>query len=345
MAGLALLSGQTVSPSLQHDEPSSTQVAVLQESASPTSPVPPPSDTLIAIPQPEVPQAPSVAPAEPPTAPATAPAPENDAGTIVVTGRSGPPPGDPAEAINEVSFVAVQAVDTAIVAPITHGYDKAAPGPAKRGVYNVLNNLNEPVVFLNYLLQLKIGKAAATAGRFTINSTIGVGGLMDVAKKKPFNLPRRANGFGDTLGYYGIGPGPYLYLPLIGSTNVRDLLGRVVDLSVLPVGVGKPFSEPLVSFGKGTVSALDDRLRYDDILERVKQSDQPYAAMREYYLKKRQAQIDVLKGKRCSALLGLDELDLLYKGDLPKSGKSDGIRVILPTQKPSCTPNMTPFAP
>jgi phospholipid-binding lipoprotein MlaA len=346
LAALALLSDATGSPNLPQQGLSSLQLAEIQ-SGPQTPPIAVPAK-MGPEPEPVVSVASSTVPSAVPVeatmaavaAASPAPPPQNEPEAIVVTGRAGPPPGDPVEVVNEVSYGAVQAVDMAIIAPITHGYDKATPGPAKKGLFNALNNLNEPVVFLNYLLQLKIGKAAETAGRFAVNSTIGVGGLMDVAKKKPFNLPRRSNGFGDTLGFYGIGPGPYLFLPLIGATNVRDMLGRVADLSVLPVGVGKPFSEPLVSLGKGTLSSLDDRLRNDEILQRVQKSDRPYAAMREYYMKKRAAQIDVIKGKRCIALLGLDELDLIYKGDLLAQGqeprKADGIKIILPNQAPVC---------
>jgi phospholipid-binding lipoprotein MlaA len=113
------------------------------------------------------------------------------------------------------------------------------------------------------------------------------------------------------LGYYGVGPGPYLYLPLIGSTTVRDVLGRVVDLSLLPAAVGKPFSNPIVSATKGALSSIDDRVENDVILTRVQESGNPYAAMREYYLKKRQAEIDVLKGKRADANIDLNELEFL----------------------------------
>jgi phospholipid-binding lipoprotein MlaA len=213
--------------------------------------------------------------------------------------------------VNEVSFGAVQSVDKAIIAPIAYGYRDGLPGPIRDGMHNVLNNLDEPVVFLNFLLQLKIGKAAETVGRFAINSTIGVAGLFDVAKKHPINLPRRPNGLADTLGYYGVGPGPYLFLPVFGSTTVRDLLGRVVDLSLLPAAVGKPFTNPIVSATKGTLSSIDDRVENDVILTRIQESGNPYAAMREYYLKQRQAEIDVLKGKRSDANIDLNELEFL----------------------------------
>ena len=99
--------------------------------------------------------------------------------------------------MNEVSFVAVQAVDGAFVAPIAYGYQKGLPEPLRDGIHNTLNNLDEPVVFLNFLLQFKIGRALETVGRFAINSTIGAAGLFDVAEKKPFKLPRRL-----TLGCY-----------------------------------------------------------------------------------------------------------------------------------------------
>jgi phospholipid-binding lipoprotein MlaA len=234
-----------------------------------------------------------------------------DKNIIVVTARTGPPPGDPVEAVNEVSFVAVQAIDGAIIAPVAQGYEAAVPNPIRDGIHNVINNLDEPIVFVNFLLQLKIGKAFETVGRFAINSTVGIAGLVDVAKKKPFNLPRRSNGLADTLGFYGVGPGPYLFLPVVGSTTIRDLLGRFVDLSLLPTAVGKPFTDPIVSASKGILSSIDDRVRNDEILTRVQQSGNPYAAMREYYLKKRQAEIDVLKGKRCNADINLADLEFM----------------------------------
>ena len=243
--------------------------------------------------------------ADPATAMAT------DKNVIVVTARTGPPPGDPVEVINEVSFVAVQAVDGAIIAPVAQGYEAAVPNPLRDGIHNVINNLDDPIVFANFLLQLKIGKAFETLGRFAINSTVGVAGLLDVAKKKPFNLPRRSNGLADTLGFYGVGSGPYLFLPVVGSTTIRDLLGRVVDLSLLPTAVGKPFTDPIVSASKGILSSIDDRVRNDEILTRIQQSGNPYAAMREYYLKKRQAEIDVLKGKRCNSDINLADLEFM----------------------------------
>jgi len=223
-----------------------------------------------------------------------------DGSAIVVSG-SPPIPGDPLESVNQKSFEAVQVVDSAVIAPVAQGYKKGIPKPVRKGLRNILNNLNEPINFLNFLLQLKPGKAIKSLGRFTINSTIGIGGVMDVAKKKPFNLPHHPNGFGNTLAYYGVGPGPYLFLPLIGSTNVRDLVGRVGDLAVLPTAVGKPFTDPALALSRGSVAALDERVANDEMLKRINESDNPYLSMREFYMEKRKAEIDALHGRRASA--------------------------------------------
>ena len=314
IVAMAMLSGSLQCPPA-NEAPSAVEAA--NASAPVTVPMPvsvQPADNAGVVSAPVVnPDIPAEEPLPPDTTtqadPATAMA--TDKNIIVVTARTGPPPGDPVEAVNEASFIAVQAIDGAIIAPIAQGYKAAVPNPIRDGIHNVINNLDEPIVFVNFLLQLKIGKAFETLGRFAINSTVGIAGLVDVAKKKPFNLPRRSNGLADTLGFYGVGPGPYLFLPVFGSTTIRDLLGRVVDMSLLPTAVGKPFTDPIVSVSKGILSSIDDRVQNDDILTRVQQSGNPYAAMREYYLKKRQAEIDVLKGKRCNADINLADLEFM----------------------------------
>ena len=218
---------------------------------------------------------------------------------IIVSARW-PSPADPVEKLNEVSYDAVQAVDSAVIGPVAHAYKAGVPKPARDGLHNFLNNLDEPIVFLNFLLQLKPGKAVETLGRFAVNTTIGVGGLFDVAKNKPFNLPRRSNGLADTLGYYGVGPGPYLFLPIIGSTTVRDLAARPFDLLILPAIAPKPFADPKVALAKGALNALDEREQNDEKLARIRSASDPYVVQREEYLARRQAEIDVLKGKRKS---------------------------------------------
>lgn len=218
---------------------------------------------------------------------------------IVVTAGAPNDPGDPIQQVNTAAFEVTQAVDDAFVAPVSLSYKRTLPKPLRTGLRNFLGNLREPVVFLNFLIQLKPGKAVETLGRFTINSTIGVGGLVDVAKNRPFNLPRRPNGFAHSLGYYGVKPGPYLFLPLIGPTTVRDLFGRWLDLLVLPVAIGKPFNRPVWAASTFVVSSLDDRAESDEKLRALREnSADPYEAVRDSYLRERQAEINQLRGKR-----------------------------------------------
>lgn len=249
-----------------------------------------PAPTVSAVPVPVVAQTPL------PT-PAAAPVPED----IVVTAQP-TPKEDPLKRANEVSFEAVEAVDDAVVAPVAMAYKDGLPNPIRTGLHNFLYNIGEPVVAVNFLLQLKPGKAMETVGRFAINSTVGVAGLFDVAKKKPFHLPHRVNGFAYTMGYYGVKQGAYLYLPLIGPTTVRDVTGRLMDLAFLPTFVGAPFNNFYYTIPSGVIYALDDRVAFDDKWQELKNSDRPpYAALRDYYLAKRQAEIDELRGKKPAA--------------------------------------------
>lgn len=273
--------------------------------ASTTPPNPPEITSQVAAPAAATEPAPPAPEAEPPS-PAESPAPapvtgvdETEQSPIVVTADAPPDPGDPIQQVNTASFEVTQAVDDALVAPVSLSYKRALPGPVRTGLRNFLNNLQEPVVFLNFLIQLKPGKAVETLGRFAVNSTIGGAGLVDVAKKRPFNLPRRPNGFAHSLGYYGVKPGPYLFLPLIGPTTVRDLFGRWLDLLVLPVAVGKPFNRPVWAASTFVVRSLDDRAESDEKLRSLRGGPaDPYEAVRDSYLRERQAEIDALRGKR-----------------------------------------------
>lgn len=223
--------------------------------------------------------------------------PPSDDNVIVVTAPDRKSSVDPLSAINAESFEIAQDIDQALVAPVANAYKEGLPKPIRSGLRNFISNLGEPVVFLNYLLQLKPGKALETLGRFAINTTIGIGGLVDVAKEKPFYLPNRFNGFANTLGYYGVKPGAYLYLPFAGSTTVRDLIGDSLDLLVLPTAVGKPFTQIEVTAPIGVLRALDRRIQRDDeITQNQEESDDPYVSARDQYLKSRQTEIDILKG-------------------------------------------------
>lgn len=218
---------------------------------------------------------------------------------IIVTGKDRRPTRtDPLVGINAASYEAVQVIDKAVVAPTAKTYERIVPKPVRNGLRNVLINLAEPIVFINYLLQFKPGKAAETAGRFALNSTIGVAGLFDMAKRKPFHLPYRQNGFANTMGYHGIKPGPFLFVPILGPTTVRDLVGRFLDLGLIPAVAGKPFNRPIYGLTTGIVKSMNDRVEFDEQIKTVRQSSDPYIASRDLYLKRRQAEIDALHGPK-----------------------------------------------
>lgn len=260
-------------------------------------------------------------------APANPPA-DGGTGDIVITARP-KVPADPLQSVNIETFSAVQTVDKAVTGPVAREYKRSVPGPIRSGLRNFLGNLQEPVVFLNYLLQIKPGKGAETFWRFVVNSTVGIGGLFDVAKTEPFDLPRRNNGFAYTLGYYGVKPGPFLYLPLIGPTTLRDVSGRLVDLSVLPFAVGKPFSEPTYAIPTTVVRLVDERAEAEEETRVLRDQPDPYATLRESYLRQRQAEIDALHGKHHSkgAVPGAESPTAPAPDATPPSGQeqSEGV--------------------
>ena len=291
VAALLLLSGATPPPADTAPQ-SPTEIELQRPDDAPAPPAPPivvPTVRPLAYPPPA---APAGVNGEPP---AEAPPSPDD---IVVTARGEAPPGDPLQEANIAAYRVVQSVDKAIVAPVATGYQGIVPEPLRDGIGNALRNLTEPVNFLNFLLQFKIGKAAETLGRFAVNTTFGVGGLFDVAKKKPINLPYRRNGFANTLGFYGVEPGPYFYLPLVGPTTLRDLAGNSLDLLVLPTAVGAPFNRPAYAIPTTVIKQLNDRIEGDAQIQRMQQESlDPYVETRTLYLEMRQREIDELKGK------------------------------------------------
>lgn len=223
--------------------------------------------------------------------------PDSDNNVIVVQAVTEAPPGDPLHQINAQTYAVVQGVDQAVVEPLATAYNEKLPRPVRSGLSNFFRNLREPIVFLNFLLQGKPGKAAETAGRFAINSTVGFGGLFDVAKREPFNLPHRRNGFANTLGYYGVGQGPFFYLPLVGATTLRDGIGSLADTAVLPFAIGRPFNTPYYAVSSYTVRSLDERREFHERHQRIADSNFPYETMRETYLCDRTREIEALHGR------------------------------------------------
>jgi phospholipid-binding lipoprotein MlaA len=263
---------------------------------APPAPEPTPSEPAPAEPAPAEP-VPAVTPAAAPAPAAAAPAPKPANGEIVVSGERHLDKIDPLMAVNKASYQAMQKVDDIMIAPIAHAYRDGLPRPIRMGLHNFLFNLTEPVNAMNHLLQLHPGKALQTAARFGINSTIGIGGLIDVAKKKPFNIHYRPNGFADTLGYWGVGPGPYMFLPLVGPTTLRDIIGTLLDKAFLPGVVGYPLKNRYYVTASGILTTLDYRVVIDQDLARVRQTSSPYSSYRQIYLKTRFEEIEALHGR------------------------------------------------
>lgn len=139
---------------------------------------------------------------------------------------------DPYENWNRKVYRFNEVIDDWFLRPIASTYRKIMPSFASRGVTNFFNNLSEVSNLANSILQLKLESAVVATGRFTYNTVFGLGGLIDVATV--FDLPERSEDFGQTLGYWGIGSGPYLMLPFLGPSSPRDFSGMLTDTVALP---------------------------------------------------------------------------------------------------------------
>ncbi len=137
------------------------------------------------------------------------------------------PIADPLEGLNRATYAFNDAADRAVLKPVAEGYKKVMPDFVRAGITNVFSNLGDVAVSLNNFLQGKPTQGGSDAGRFLVNSTLGVLGLFDVAT--PMGLEKHEEDFGQTLGKWGVGPGPYLVIPLMGPSTLRDVVGRGVD--------------------------------------------------------------------------------------------------------------------
>lgn len=297
---LAVLAAATVPDAPASPTPNAAPAAVAATGSAPVIVLPPLAPTAPA------PAAQSAAGAASAPQPPTGAAPQavgtarksDPGGEIVVSARV-KTQADPLMQLNAKSYEVIQKVDDAVVAPVAHGYQKGIPGPIRSGLRNFLRNMEEPVSAVNYLLQLKPGRAAKSVVRFAFNTTLGVGGLVDVAKRKPLNLPYHQNGFANTFACYGIGPGPYFFLPLVGPITLRDFVGLMLDKPAFTLVLGKPFNKPYYSIPAITIDALNDRIEEDAVLTKMREeSPDPYVATRELYLAQRRAEISAICPKK-----------------------------------------------
>ena len=247
------------------------------------------ADTAVAAPA--EPAAPAAAPAQDSAAAATRDVPAMR--DIIVVAPPRPTPEDPLARTNVQVFKFVRGIDASITEPAAMAFKRTVPNPLRVGVRHVFDNLDTPVIAANFILQLHPGKAVESIVRFSINSTLGIGGLLDVAKLPSIDLPRRPNGFADTLGYYGVKPGPYLFIPFVGPSNPRDLFGGAVDMVGAPLRwIGGPFKSLAWNASTNVFTALDARAEFQQHLLDFRDSDRGvYITEREYYRRLREARI------------------------------------------------------
>ena len=196
-------------------------------------------------------------------------------------------PMDPLEPINRVVFDFNQRLDRNAALPAATYYAETVPDPVRVRVHNVLSNLSGPVTAANYLLQGEVTYAGEAAGRFIVNSTIGLVGLFDVATD--WGMSYRTRDMGLTLGTYGVPEGPYLVIPFGGSSALRDLAGSYVDGYFSPLRyVGRYDGRQYVGLFKNVIGTVDNRSRNLEAYREIERNSVDYyATMRSRYLQRR----------------------------------------------------------
>ena len=212
---------------------------------------------------------------------------------------------DPYENWNRKVYGFNETIDDWFLRPVASGYRAVMPDFADRAVTNFFNNLTEVRNFVNSVFQLKGESAVVAAGRFTYNTVFGLGGLIDVATA--FDLPEQPEDFGQTLGYWGVGAGPYLMLPLLGPSNPRDLTGFSAELFLLP-SAWDYADEPEVYFARAL--QIVDR-RADLIPAESFMSGDGYTFVRNAYLQRREFLIN--DGKTVSDPFAEEDDDLMLE--------------------------------
>ncbi len=214
---------------------------------------------------------------------------------------------DPLEPVNRTIFGFNQAVDKVAIRPVTMGYRAVVPSTLRDRVHDFLTNLTEPLTALHSLLQGRPGDAGKSVMRFAFNTTLGMGGLVDIAGKGGVTVPREDAG--QTFAVWGMPSGPYLVLPLLGPSNPRDAAGTAVDWFLDPVNAwarAHPEDEPLAN-GRTVARVIDARSqRFKEINELERTSLDFYAAVRSMYRQHRREAITNGKDDQTSSGTRLD---------------------------------------
>ncbi|WP_455374824.1 MlaA family lipoprotein [Kaarinaea lacus] len=194
-------------------------------------------------------------------------------------------PHDPLERYNRAVYKFNEDFDRIIAKPVAQFYQDVLPAPVDKGLTNFFSNINDVIVLANSLLQLKVEKTAQTAARIFFNTTIGLLGFIDVASH--LDLPKHNEDFGQTLGRWGVPPGPYFVLPIFGPSTIRDSVGLGVDY-VAFYPIFNRIDNSTVEWSLFILDLIDQRA---DLLGASKLLEEaaldPYIFTREAYLQRR----------------------------------------------------------
>jgi phospholipid-binding lipoprotein MlaA len=248
-------------------------------------------------------------------------------------------PRDPWERMNRVTYRFNDAFDRAIAKPVARGYRRVTPQAVQTGIGNFLDNLRSPVVMVNDLLQGQFKAFASDTGRLLLNTTVGIGGLLDPASAA--GLDKNDRDFGQTLGKWGLRTGPYLVIPFLGPSDIRDTVGRVGDI----------YSDPRhyirnnwLSWGLWGLGAVDTRARFLDADAAITGAYDPYAFIRNAYLQHRDFKVN---GERSTSEEDQEEKLMQEAGEdqeapAPAASKSPPASQAPPAQSPPTQPPPAP---
>lgn len=194
---------------------------------------------------------------------------------------------DPFERVNRVSFAVNQSLDKMVIRPIAVGY-AYIPEPGRVLVTNLFDHWTSPVTLINDLLQGEMARFDTTAKRFMINLTAGIFGVFDVATE--MGIEAHSEDMDQTMAVYGAPSGPYIFLPVIGPTTPRHLMGRVLDFNFLPVGYLEDTDGRTAAYGVNAVNTRANLL--DDVDNIEKSSSDIYASYRSFYRQNREFEIN-----------------------------------------------------
>ena len=193
---------------------------------------------------------------------------------------------DPLESMNRSVFSFNEKADKYALKPVALGYKTIAPDLVQQGAGNFFSNLDDFIVVLNDILQLKFSEAGQDGSRLLINTFLGMGGLVDFGTE--YGFPKRYEDFGQTLAHYGVASGPYIVVPFLGGYTVRSGVGGIVDIATNPVFYAAPFMAPFISPAIGAGRAVDERkqvLSKEEIINEA--ALDKYEFLRDAYLQRR----------------------------------------------------------